>query len=93
MHTYLKKKKFCYLAQKEMSVTKQDIFPPVREIEQQALQGVLGNQTKLIVHVHGKSEGHTAAMKRRELNKPNLSNTKALKGVKRSRRLTVRAGQ
>lgn len=46
-----------YLTQKEMCVTKQDVFPPVWEIEQQALQGVLGNKTELIVHVHSESEG------------------------------------
>lgn len=46
-----------YLAQKEMRVAKQNVFPPVGEIKQQTLQGVLGNKTKFIVHVHSKSKG------------------------------------
>lgn len=50
---------FCqfYLTQKEMSVTKQHIFPPVWKIQQKALQRVLRNKSKLIIHVHGKSTG------------------------------------
>lgn len=54
---------FCqsYLTQKEMCVTEQDVFPPVWEIQQKALQGVLRNKTKLIVHVHRQSEGQMTA--------------------------------
>lgn len=53
---------FAYFSQKEVCVTEQDVFPPVGEIEEQALQGVLGYETQLVVHVHRQSEGWTTIL-------------------------------
>lgn len=39
-----------------MCIAKQNVFPPVWEIKQQALQGVLGNKAELVVHVYGEAE-------------------------------------
>lgn len=39
------------LTQQEVGESKQNIVTPLREIHQQTLQGVLGYEAKLIIHV------------------------------------------
>lgn len=39
------------LAQEEVGKAKQDIISPVRKIQQKTLQGILGNESKLVIHV------------------------------------------
>lgn len=41
------------LPQQETAVSQQHFFSPVGKVQQQTLQGILGYQTQLIVHVDG----------------------------------------
>lgn len=44
-----------HLTQQEIGETEQHVVAPVGEIHQQALQGVLGYETQLVIHVDGQS--------------------------------------
>lgn len=44
------------LTQQEVSESKQDVVTPFREIHQQTLQGILGYEPKLVIHVDSQSD-------------------------------------
>lgn len=46
------------LTQEEVGEAKQDIVSPVREIQQKTLQGILGNEAKLVIHVDSQTVGN-----------------------------------
>ena len=44
-----------YLSKQEVCVTEKHVFPPIREVQEQALQRILGNEAELVVHVNSQS--------------------------------------
>lgn len=52
-----------HLPQQETAVSQQHFLPPVWEVQQQTLQGILRYQTQLIVHVDGQPARKTLRVK------------------------------